>query len=316
MTDEKRIEWTTTEQPAPVVKTWLLRAVRIPEGSWRDATPEDLAAAGYVPRDNGATDALDAINKLCGCERWDYPGQIVRDVADLKRRLEEAETELVEYREQVSQESLLTLERDEARAELERAKAELAGVRRQRDAESERANRLATQLRKLRMTIENLCAAAGVCWTEWDHTECARNAVDKLCEQIQQAQRDRDSALAWVAELGRVYRTAKQFCDCIAEFGDECKSGGCVGSTCHEHFSALSDAVDVATTPAQQPQPGPGEASPSPTPIPHYYTTARDSNGNALIGIAGLRKLLDDAETWARQNPAQSPGPERGGNDG
>jgi hypothetical protein len=31
------------------------------------------------PKD-AATEALDAIAKLCGCEQWDYPGQVVRDV--------------------------------------------------------------------------------------------------------------------------------------------------------------------------------------------------------------------------------------------
>jgi hypothetical protein len=32
-------------------------------------------------RTDAATLALDEIAKLCGCERWDYPGQVVRDVA-------------------------------------------------------------------------------------------------------------------------------------------------------------------------------------------------------------------------------------------
>lgn len=30
---------------------------------------------------SAATDALDAIAKLCGVAEWDYPGQVVRDVA-------------------------------------------------------------------------------------------------------------------------------------------------------------------------------------------------------------------------------------------
>ncbi len=46
------------------------------------------------PRDDtAATDALDAIAKLCGCPAWEYPGQVVRDVAALvteRRRLRAA----------------------------------------------------------------------------------------------------------------------------------------------------------------------------------------------------------------------------------
>jgi len=32
---------------------------------------------------DAASDALDAIAKLCGCPKWDYPGQVVRDVEKL-----------------------------------------------------------------------------------------------------------------------------------------------------------------------------------------------------------------------------------------
>ena len=32
---------------------------------------------------NAATEALDAIAKLCGCPTWEYPGQVVRDVEGL-----------------------------------------------------------------------------------------------------------------------------------------------------------------------------------------------------------------------------------------
>ena len=42
-----------------------------------DTTAEDHA------RGDAATTALDAIAKLCGCPRWDYPGQVVRDVGAL-----------------------------------------------------------------------------------------------------------------------------------------------------------------------------------------------------------------------------------------
>jgi hypothetical protein len=40
-----------------------------------------------------ANDAFDAIAELCGCEQWDYPGQLVRDVQALREKLTTAEAE-------------------------------------------------------------------------------------------------------------------------------------------------------------------------------------------------------------------------------
>lgn len=46
--------------------------------------------------------AFDALARLCGCPHWDYPGQVVRDVAamkaDLTERAEKAELALNEAR--------------------------------------------------------------------------------------------------------------------------------------------------------------------------------------------------------------------------
>lgn len=43
---------------------------------------------------DAATDALDQIAALCGCAQWDYPGQVVRDVAALVEQHERAVGEL------------------------------------------------------------------------------------------------------------------------------------------------------------------------------------------------------------------------------
>jgi hypothetical protein len=90
MPNSEKITWTTTEQPAPVVRTFQLLVLMCNERT-RDATPADLALAGYEPKSNAATEALDAIAKLCGCEQWQYPGQVVRDVESLRARLAEVE---------------------------------------------------------------------------------------------------------------------------------------------------------------------------------------------------------------------------------
>ena len=37
-----------------------------------------------------AEDALDAIAAACGCPRWEYPGQVVRDVEAARERMREA----------------------------------------------------------------------------------------------------------------------------------------------------------------------------------------------------------------------------------
>lgn len=35
---------------------------------------------------SAAEKALDDIAAICGCPHWDYPGQVVRDVAETKER--------------------------------------------------------------------------------------------------------------------------------------------------------------------------------------------------------------------------------------
>lgn len=35
---------------------------------------------------SAAEKALDEIAQICGCPHWDYPGQVVRDVAAMKER--------------------------------------------------------------------------------------------------------------------------------------------------------------------------------------------------------------------------------------
>jgi len=58
--------------------SWLL--------SWEEIDERDrdvdrrIAKALFAAYDNAATDALDAIAKMCGCPDWEYPGQVVRDV--------------------------------------------------------------------------------------------------------------------------------------------------------------------------------------------------------------------------------------------
>ena len=37
---------------------------------------------------NAADDAFDEIAEICGCRVWEYPGQVVRDVLELKKRLD------------------------------------------------------------------------------------------------------------------------------------------------------------------------------------------------------------------------------------
>jgi hypothetical protein len=45
-----------------------------------------------------AGDAFDAIAKLCGCEQWDYPGQLVRDVERLRAERDQANLDYMNLR--------------------------------------------------------------------------------------------------------------------------------------------------------------------------------------------------------------------------
>ena len=44
---------------------------------------------------NAAEKALDAIAAICGCPKWDYPGQVIRDVERLARDAKHATETLV-----------------------------------------------------------------------------------------------------------------------------------------------------------------------------------------------------------------------------
>ncbi len=72
-------------------------------------------------------DAMDSIAKLCGCPGWDYPGQVVRDVEDLR----EMTLLLAEAFENYLKLPLLQLGNDEqenARAVVRKVKAFLEGT--------------------------------------------------------------------------------------------------------------------------------------------------------------------------------------------
>lgn len=47
------------------------------------------------PAKDAATEAFDAIAKLCGCPEWDYPGQLVRDVERLARERDAARADVI-----------------------------------------------------------------------------------------------------------------------------------------------------------------------------------------------------------------------------
>lgn len=55
----------------------------------RDTIPAPPPTVPNLPLDetNAATDALDAIAKLCGCPSWQYPGQVMRDVEMMRDAL-------------------------------------------------------------------------------------------------------------------------------------------------------------------------------------------------------------------------------------
>lgn len=83
------------------------------------------------PAKDAATEAFDAIAKLCGCPEWDYPGQLVRDVERLARERDEARADVIAaagdllvpipepgsvVARLLSANAILRRERDEARA--------------------------------------------------------------------------------------------------------------------------------------------------------------------------------------------------------
>lgn len=71
-------------------------------------TPHQLRAEAEAERDSIRQTtgvALDAIAKACGCERWDYPGQVVRDVEAVVSAREEWKAKAEEYRAQAAAQS-------------------------------------------------------------------------------------------------------------------------------------------------------------------------------------------------------------------
>lgn len=76
----------------------LQQKIKNDELIWCSCTPETIAASikklseerdraimRFEERDkDAATEAFDKIAEICGCPQWDYPGQLVRDVQELK----------------------------------------------------------------------------------------------------------------------------------------------------------------------------------------------------------------------------------------
>lgn len=121
------ITWTVREQPAPVERRYVLKAVG---AKTRDATPEDLAAAGYEPKQR-------ALELGLKCVALD----------DSLRRAEQ--------------------ERDEARLAYFGAIRERDGMHRERDAALARAQHLAAEVTEAkrdasRRTYERDCAQRGL----------------------------------------------------------------------------------------------------------------------------------------------------------
>ena len=69
------------------MKHWeehIVQGLGIPKDVWEKytkLTEEKLALAA-----SAGEDALEEINKVCGCKNWEYPGQLVRDVRLLKEK--------------------------------------------------------------------------------------------------------------------------------------------------------------------------------------------------------------------------------------
>ena len=73
-----------------------------------DRVSQYARECGLAKESSAAEHALDAIAKICGCPDWDYPGQLVRDVQDLKNREEKAVKTALEFSEKfVNQEQTI-----------------------------------------------------------------------------------------------------------------------------------------------------------------------------------------------------------------
>lgn len=87
---------TTTDGGTAVVVRFGIVAVEMDE---EDAAKLLHQLATVVDGKDAATDALDKIAEIAGCQEWEYPGQVVRDVAALKKKYNdsyEAHTNFVE----------------------------------------------------------------------------------------------------------------------------------------------------------------------------------------------------------------------------
>lgn len=152
---EKPITFTVTEQPEPVRREYVLRLCEAPvafDETGRDATPEDLALAGYVPESRFASliidlstvtrqrdearaerDALsvdyDKLHAQCKADRaaLDVANRLIGEAADeamrLTKRAEEAERKL----------DMLATEYTAVQATTRRLRGDVAAVRAHRD---------------------------------------------------------------------------------------------------------------------------------------------------------------------------------------
>ncbi len=62
--------------------------------------------------DDASTSAFDEIAKLCGCEHWEYPGQVVRDVQSVVALRDRAVEELARLRPAADERDALALARE------------------------------------------------------------------------------------------------------------------------------------------------------------------------------------------------------------
>lgn len=64
-------------------------------GHWCAECGRKAGLAGLTPGPDAATAAFDAIAELCGVKEWDYPGQVVRDVARVVGKLRTADADVL-----------------------------------------------------------------------------------------------------------------------------------------------------------------------------------------------------------------------------
>jgi vacuolar-type H+-ATPase subunit D/Vma8 len=109
------------------------------DGLWKrfEKLEAENAALRKEAESGAAVQALNAIAKLCGCEQWEYPGQLVRDVERLRAESAAKDAGFAVLAEKAAadsaanQKAVLDLEVQLASAEgmIERLRAENAELR-------------------------------------------------------------------------------------------------------------------------------------------------------------------------------------------